>query len=185
MLCKIHFNIFSCAIILLLFCLAFTVVSGKAFRPKKKELVPLPTLSKLSDRHQDLTQTLTEASKLKKLTYTYAYTYTAPYNLYKKAQILDVMHKKPLNSLVIMLPPFVLSDQTFFTKQSWWFSQTKGDLTHAGEGKLNTCGWQLENYQTPPKPHAKFKVSTLTKLTYTDHKSSDFSMMARWTIVMS
>ena len=100
----------------------------------------MPTLSKLSDRHQDLTQTMTEASKLKKLTYTYAYTYTAPYNLYKKAQILDVMHKKPLNSLVIMLPPFVLSDQTFFTKQSWWFSQTKGDLTHAGEGKLNTCG---------------------------------------------
>ena len=31
-----------------------------------------------------------------------------------------------------MLPPFVLSDQTFFTKQSWWFSQTKGDLTRAG-----------------------------------------------------
>lgn len=93
----------------------------------------MPTLSKLSDRHQDLTQTLTEASKLKKLTYTHAYTYTAPYNLYKKAQILDVMHKKPLNSLVIMLPPFVLSDQTFFTKQSWWFSQTKGDLTHAGD----------------------------------------------------
>ena len=88
--CKNYFDIFSCAIILLLLCLAFTVVSGKAFRNKKKELVPLATLSKLSDHHQDLTQTLTEASKLKKLTYIYAYTYTALYNLYKKAHILDL-----------------------------------------------------------------------------------------------